>query len=234
MPFCSGSYEKEYDYERDTDFQDYEGQYQGFDNGEYDEQCNGEYDEQCNGEYDEQCNGEYDEQCNGEYEYGYGIDTDSFYLTRNGMNYDNYNEWLEEKHVESNGRISKRMSIYIPDLGFTPKYFKNDRREEINSYFVDYLTRVLCSPYHRIVKKVHKVHTEMNKKTDTVSCTVYVEWYDNIKSWLLQTDIKNKKQNISVKFSDGFEWKLRKNYKPIGDFTYEEKLRAEIERLKKD
>jgi hypothetical protein len=207
MPSYSGDYETEYDYEIETDFREID---QGGGRGH----CCGQ------GYY---CN-EY------EYEYGYGIDTDSFYLTRNDVYYGDGDDTMT---AAKNVSISKQMSIYIPDLGFTPEYFKDYTREEINTYFVTYLSRVLCSPYHPIVKKIHKVHAKLDNEIDTISCTVYVEWYDNAKTWLLQKDIKDKTQKISIKFEiDGFEWKLQKNYKPVCDFRYEEKLRAEIETFK--
>jgi hypothetical protein len=190
MPSYSGDYDIEYDYEAETDFQDFDGK----------------------------CLGEEEEE-----EYGYGIDTDSFYIALDDVYYGG------DHGTTKKASISKRMSVYIPDLGLTPTYFKEYTREEINSYFVNYLSRVLCSPYDPIVKKVHKVHTKLNRRTDTISCCVYVEWYNDEKTWFLQKDIKDKNKKVSVKFTvDGFEWKLRKNCKPVGDFNYEEKLRAEI------
>lgn len=192
MPSYSGDYEREYDYEVETDFQfnDYKGK-----------QC--------------------------KQEYGYGIDTESFHLTYNDAYYGN-GKWFGDKKVS----ISKQMSIYIPDLGLSPTYFKDYTRHEINTYFVNYLSRVLCSPYDPIVKKIHKVHAKMNENTDTISCTVYVEWYNDVKTDVFQKIVKDKTQKVSIKFElDGFEWKLQKNYKPVGDFDYEEKLRAEIERF---
>ena len=189
MPSYSGDYEREYDYEVETDFQGNDDQ--------------------------------------GKQEYGYGIDTESFHLTYNDAYYGN-GKWFGDKKVS----ISKQMSIYIPDLGLSPTYFKEYTRDEINTYFVNYLSRVLCSPYDPIVKKIHKVHTKMNEKTDTISCAVYVEWYNDMKTAVFQKIIKDKTQKVSIKFElDGFEWKLQKNYKPVGDFNYEEKLRAEIERF---
>ena len=196
MPSYSGDYETEYDYEIDADTD-----FQEIDQGGCCSCCCG-------------------------YEYGYGIDTDSFYLTRNGVYYGDGDDTITAKNVS----ISKQMSIYIPDLGLSPEYFKDYTLDEIYTYFVNYLSRVLCSPYRPIVEKIHKVHTKLDKSRDTISCAVYVEWYDNAKTWLLQKAIKDKTQNVSIKFEiDGFEWNLQKNYKPVCDFKYEEKLRAEIE-----
>lgn len=207
MPSYSGPYEVEYDYERENDVKYYNC---GYEDGQFKVVCG--------------------------YKYGYGIDNNTFYLARNGVCYD---EWIREKNVSIgyggiiDGLISKSMSIYIPDIGITPKYFEKYTHEEINNYFVDYLSRVLCwYPHHMIVKKIHKVHSKLDKDTDTISCKVYVEWYDNTKTWLLQKDIRNKKQRVSIKFEDGFEWRLLMNYRPVGDFEYEEKLRSEIDWLR--
>jgi len=182
-----------------------------------------EYDYEAETDY-EYCRNSKDKQ-----EYGYGIDTESFHLTYNDAYYGNGKSFGDK---DKKVRISKKMSIYIPDLGLTPTYFNQYTQEETNDYFVDYLSRVLCSPYDPIVKKIHKVHAKLNKKTDTISCAVYVEWYNDMKTVVFQKNIKDKTQKVSIKFEiDGFEWKLQKNYKPLGDFNYEEKLRAQLARF---
>jgi hypothetical protein len=248
MPYSAGAYEMEYDYEGETDNMDLDND----DNMDLDCDDNMDLDNDDNMDLDNDDNMDLDNDDriveqhdvvvvdDGKTEtkkYGYGIDTNSYYLARNGVKYSEYYDNLIDENGRARGNknkgqhISTRMSIYIPDLGITPKYFKKNTREEINSYLLDYVNRVLCFGYYPIVKTVHKIHTKMKKRTDTISCRVYVEWYDNMKTQLLQKDIKNKKTNVSVRFEDGFEWKLRRNYKPVGEFNYEEKLRAKIKRL---
>lgn len=201
--------DREYDYEAETDFQHFDQDIDDCDNARDNAR-------------------DYDKKGVTGFDYGYGIDTESFHLTLNDAYYGNSRQTDTTKKVI----ISKQMSIYIPDLGLSPKYFKEYTREEINAYFVNYLTRVLCSPYDSVVKKIHKVHVKLNTKTDTISCAVYVEWYNDNKTMVLQKNIRDKKQKVSIKFElDGFEWKLRKNHTPVGDFDYEEKLRSEINRL---
>jgi hypothetical protein len=226
MPYSAGAYEMEYDYEGETDIMELD--------------CDDIMELDCDDRIVEQHDGGVGDGDNSSHykggnikKYGYGIDTNSYYLTRNGVKYSEYYDNLIDENGRARARrnISTRMSIYVPDLGITPKYFKKNTNEEINSYLLDYVKRVLCFGHCPIVKTVHKIYTKMNKRTDTISCRVYVEWYDDIKTWMFQKDIKNKRTNVSIKFEDGFEWKLRKNYKPAGEFNYEEKLRAKIKRL---